>query len=469
MSLKTHNKLGLGLSLRLSLWYGSFITVVLLVVSVLTYLVMSNFIREREVNYLKARAAEYQNWLIQGGLPALQGRFNDLQTKEKDGFFLRIIDHKTDYQRIYFSNIPKNFAMLTQDQIRDIPTTPGIITFTIRPDANNSQWTLYTIKINENITLQVGKNSNEAALMLHKLKSIFLKIVLPLIFLTLIGGAVITYRTTRPLRDLNATMQRLLQEGNLDARVPLRPADPELGALSAQFNRLLERNARLIQLMRESIDNAAHDLRTPLTRLRNAAELALSGTKTADELREGLADCLEESEYVLKMLEVTMDVAEAKTGSMRLAIGAIDLSDACNRVIELYEIIAEDKQIRLSLGGEPHVRVQADAVRLNQVIGNLVDNALKYSGPNTEITLTIGKDATHGSLTVSDRGRGISEQDLPRIWDRMFRADNSRSQRGLGLGLSLVQAIVQAHHGSISVTSKLNEGSTFTLRLPLAG
>jgi signal transduction histidine kinase len=468
MSSTTHNKLGLGLSLRLSLWYGSFITVVLLIVSILTYLVMSNFIREREVNYLKTRAAEYQNWLIQGGLPALQSRFNDLQTKEKDGFFLRIIDHKTNHQRIYFSNIPKNFAMLTQDQIRNIPTAPGILTFTIRPDANNSQWTLHTAKINENITLQVGKNSNEAAQMLHKLKSIFLKIILPLIFLTLIGGAIITYRTTRPLRDLNATMQRLLQEGNLEARVPLRPSDPELGALSAQFNRLLERNARLIQLMRESIDNAAHDLRTPLTRLRNAAELALSGNKTAAELREGLADCLEESEHVLKMLEVTMDVAEAKTGSMRLAIAPADLSDACNRIIELYEIIAEDKQIRLTVGGEQHIKVQADTIRLNQVIGNLVDNALKYSGANTEITLTIGKDTTHGILTVSDSGRGISEQDLPRIWDRLFRADTSRSQRGLGLGLSLVQAIVQAHHGNITVTSKLNEGSAFTIRLPLA-
>jgi heavy metal sensor kinase len=468
MSLKAHNKLGLGLSLRLSLWYGIFIAVVLLIVSGVTYLSMSRFIQEREVDYLKARAAEYQNWLIQGGLPALQARFNDLQTKEKDGFFLRIIDQKTDFQYIYFSNIPKNFAMLTQEQIRKIPTTPQILTFTIRPDITRSQWTLYTLKVNDHIVLQAGKNSNEAALVLDQLKAIFLKIILPLIFVTLIGGAIITYRTTRPLRDLSATMQRILQDGAFETRVPLRPSDPELGSLSALFNRLLEKNSRLIQLMRESIDNAAHDLRTPLTRLRNAAELALSGNKNEAELREGLADCLEESEHVLKMLEVTMDVAEAKTGSLRLAISAVDLHQACARVIELYEIIAEEKDIRLVISGEKNIKVHADAVRLNQVIANLLDNSIKYSPANTTITLTVSRDEKSGSLAISDQGFGISEQDLPRIWDRMFRADNSRSQRGSGLGLSLVQAIVQAHNGSISVTSKLNEGSTFTLKLPLA-
>ena len=325
-----------------------------------------------------------------------------------------------------------------------------------------------TRKLNDTITLQAGKNSAEAEQVLLQLKSAFLKIVLPLMTLALIVGAAVTYRTTRPLRDLNTTMEKLLQEGNLAARVPLRPSDPELGALSALFNRLLEHNSRLIQLMRESIDNAAHDLRTPLTRLRNAAESALGGKKTEEELREGLADCLEESEYVLKMLEVTMDVAEAKTGSLKLAISAIDLSDACRRMAELYELVAEEKNIRLTIGGENEVRVLADQVRLNQVIGNLLDNAIKYSGANSEITLTVGRDATHGILTISDQGQGISEQDLPRIWDRMFRADHSRSQRGLGLGLSLVQAIVQAHNGTIGVTSKLNEGSTFTLRLPLA-
>ncbi|MDR1304854.1 MAG: HAMP domain-containing protein [Verrucomicrobiales bacterium] len=457
MSWTARNKLGLGLSLRLSLWYGVLIAAVLLIVSGVTYLSMRRFIQEREVAYLKARATEYQHWLIQGGLPALQARFNDLQNQEKDGFFLRLIEPPN--QLILHNNhIPK--AMLTPEQIHQIPTSPQIFT--------RSQWTFYTLKINDRIILQAGKNSNEAALVLDQLEAIFLKIILPLIFATLIGGAVITYHTTRPLRDLNAAMQRILQDGALDTRVPLRPADPELGSLSALFNRLLEKNSRLMQLMRESIDNAAHDLRTPLTRLRNAAEAALSGRQTVEQLREGLADCLEESEYVLKMLAVTMDVAEAKTGSLPLAITAVNLHAVCARVIELYDIVAEEKNLRVTLAGAAQISVQADPVRLHQVIANLLDNAIKYSPADRDITLTVTRDTGHGILTVSDHGLGIAEQDLPRIWDRLFRADNSRSQRGLGLGLSLVQAIIQAHHGTISVASKLNAGSTFTLKIPLS-
>ncbi|MDR1190900.1 MAG: HAMP domain-containing protein [Verrucomicrobiales bacterium] len=460
-----HNKLGLGLSLRLSLWYGLFIAAMLLIVSGATYLAMAKFTRDREVDYLKNRLVEYQHWLAQGGLPALENRFKDLQSRERDGFFLRLITPAE--QRILYSNLPHNFTMLSPATLRSIPARPGVDTIAIRPDPNNSLWTLFTVRISDQLTLQAGKNSNEAALILKQLKSIFLKIVLPLTVITLIGGAVITYRTTRPLRDLNATMQKLLQEGDLDARAPLRPSDPELGSLSALFNRLLEQNARLMQLMRESIDNAAHDLRTPLTRLRNAAESALGGGKTEAELRESLADCLEESEYVLKMLEVTMDVAEARTGSMRLAISAVDLREICARAAELYEIVAEEKNIRVTVNGPAGVKVRADAVRLNQVIANLLDNAIKYSPADSDIALTVSRDAGGGLLTVSDHGQGIAEQDLPRIWDRMFRADHSRNQRGLGLGLSLVQAIVQAHGGAISVASKLGVGSTFTLRLPL--
>ncbi|MDR2463926.1 MAG: HAMP domain-containing histidine kinase [Verrucomicrobiales bacterium] len=461
-----HNKLGLGLSLRLSLWYGMLIAAMLLIVSGVTYLAMAKFIRDREVDYLKARLAEYQNWLAQGGLPALENRFGDLQSKERDGFFLRLITPVE--QRILYSNLPHNFTMLTQAQIRSIPDTPGVSAFTIRPDPNRSQWTLFTVRVSDRLTLQAGRNSNESALILSQLKSIFFRIVLPLTVIILIGGAVIAYRTTRPLRDLGATMQKLLQEGDLDARVPLRPSDPELGSLSALFNRLLEKNSRLMQLMRESIDNAAHDLRTPLTRLRNAAESALAGGGGEAELREGLADCLEESEHVLKMLEVTMDVAEAKTGSMRLTISGVDLREICARVAELYEIVSEEKNIRVTVSGAEGVKVRADAVRLNQVIANLLDNAVKYSPADSDITLTVSREAGSGCLAIADRGQGISEQDLPRIWERMFRADHSRGQRGLGLGLSLVQAIVQAHGGAISVTSKLNAGSTFTLRLPLA-
>jgi len=163
-----------------------------------------------------------------------------------------------------------------------------------------------------------------------------------------------------------------------------------------------------------------------------------------------------------------MDVSEAESGAMRLRSEPVAARSLVDGVVDVYSYVAEEKRIRITVEVPESLRVSADRTRLQQALANLVDNAVKYSMEGTEIVISAGAEADGGAtwIRVKDHGMGISEADLPRIWDRLFRGDKSRSQRGLGLGLSFVQAILHAHGGRVEVVSREGEGAAFTMFLP---
>jgi len=317
--------------------------------------------------------------------------------------------------------------------------------------------------------VQVGKSTEARDDLLARFRAALGLVTLTVVLVAFTGGWLATQSAISPIRRLSRAVRHIIRTGRTDQRVPADGTGDALDELTVLFNQMLDKIEGLVAAMRGTLDNASHDLRTPLTRLRGTAEMALAGAPDAERYREALADCVEETDRVLVMLNTLLDISEAEIGAMALQREPVALADVVDRAVDLYRDVADAKNVALVTVGVSRadlITVHADRTRLEQVAANLIDNAVKYTPNGGRVEVSVRRDADRAVLEVRDTGTGIPDEELSPIWDRLFRGDASRTERGLGLGLSLVKAIVEAHGGTVSVSSEVGRGSTFTVSLP---
>lgn len=276
-------------------------------------------------------------------------------------------------------------------------------------------------------------------------------------------------RALRPVLDLSAAAQEI-GISRLDKRLPVRGAGDELDRLTTAFNEVLDRLEQAVRQMREFTANISHELRTPLTVLRGEAEVALSRVHTEDEYRRVLESQLEEIDKLSHMINRMLTLARAEAGQITLARDRVSLVQLVGAVAEQMEPLAESKGLSLSTTPGDDVVVIGDFGWLERAILNLLDNAVKFTPPGGRIELGIRSQEGRAVVEVRDSGVGISAEALPHIFERFYREDSSRSREveGSGLGLSLVQWIVEQHHGRVTARSAPHQGSIFRIELPLA-
>jgi signal transduction histidine kinase len=464
MSSKPDKRFGLSFSLGLSLWYALFLLVAALLLFFTTSFLLKDDIRQKEHEVIDARVKEYGAWYEAGGIEGIRDCVDEERKNSRDIFFVRVADAQN---QSLFTSIPKGFEGQHPSRLeKDQPPHSGTWLLVLGED-EKTFWALSSTALPGGLTLQVGMSDVEGQAVLGALRSSFFLVILPVLLLGIIGGGILTFQAMHPVRQITATVRDILREGPGNRRVSARKGRGEMNDLVGLFNQMLDKHQTLIRAMHESLDNVAHDLRTPLTRLRSSSEYALGKAATIEDYRRALEDCAEEAERVTTMLNVLMDVAEAEAGSLKICVAPVHLAEAVQIVIDMYDIVSEEKSICLVNLVDPDLVAPVDRTRILQALANLVDNALKYSGPNTTVTLASRVEGKTAVVTVTDGGMGIAPDELPKIWNRLYRGDRSRSRQGLGLGLSLVRAIVRAHGGAVDVESEIDKGSVFTVRLPL--
>jgi signal transduction histidine kinase len=461
MSSRWPDRLRRALGLRLALWYAGIFVASSLALVGLTYLLLAASLREYDREAIDGLLVRSAAALVRGGADAVAREIRTTQAAGPAGpVLVRAMGARRD---VLFLSMPERWERVDLSQLPLPPPDGARVWSTF--DTGTDTLEVASVRLPDGTVFQVGTSTATRTALLARFRRVLLLVFASLLLVGLAGGAALTWSALQPVRALAATVGGIMRTGRTDVRVPAAGTGDALDELGTLVNAMLDRIDAVISGMRGALDNVAHDLRTPMTRLRGTAETALSATDPA-VLRDALADCLEESERVIAMLSTLMDISEAETGVMRLRREPVDLGDLVRQTVDLYEDLADERGLRIETRAGGDLTVAVDRNRLRQVLANLLDNAVKYTPPGGRIELAAARGAGEAVVAVTDTGIGIPADELPRIWERLYRGDKSRSERGLGLGLSFVRAIVEAHGGTVGVRSAPGEGSTFELRLP---
>src|SRR5260370_5630035 len=323
MSLKRLDRIRRSIGFRLIAWYSSIFVLSALLLFTLIYLSLSSSLHQRIREDVRSKLREYAAQYRAGGMETLRKEVALEKKSGKDAaLFVRVMG--PDGETVFLDD-PEQWTNIDVDLLERTSTAAahGFVRLQTRDGYDTLD--IESAALDGNLVLQVGKSTEEEESLLEQFRETFVGLLLPVLILGIAGGAFLAHRSLRPLRSLVSTI-RSISPNRLDARVPATQTGDELDELVTLFNAMLEKIGALIKGMRGSLDNVAHDLRTPMTRLRGTAEIALQYESNAGVYRDALADCVEESDRILTMLNTLMDISEAETGAMKLNFEAVDIS-----------------------------------------------------------------------------------------------------------------------------------------------
>ncbi|XYD10883.1 HAMP domain-containing sensor histidine kinase [Methylobacterium sp. NMS12] len=303
--------------------------------------------------------------------------------------------------------------------------------------------------------LLVGRDTEERDRLRAVIGRAFVTSLAAVVLLGVIGGWLAASRVLRRVDSMTQTT-RAIMAGDLDGRLHVAGNGDELDRLASSLNQMLERIGELMRGMREVSDNIAHDLKTPLTRLRNRADEALRTASTPEELRAALEAVIDEGDGLIRVFNALLMIARLEAGNAREILAPLDIGQTVRGVGELYEALAEDQGLTLTVTAQDGLIIAGNRELIGQALANLIENALKYgavsAGAEASVTLEARREADTVRLAVSDHGPGIPEAERARVLGRFVRLEDARSRPGFGLGLSLVNAVVRLHHGTLRLS-----------------
>jgi heavy metal sensor kinase len=455
------------LAFRLTLWYAGIFTVSSLLAFLFFYLQIASILRQRTDEELRDDVKEFSTLLQEKGIEEVKRTM--VLEAEDDGvkdIFYRLLTpdgrETASSDMSFWGNLAINQVALRRVTEDGKPVFETIVVEGRRHNAR----TVYG-RLAPGTILQIGTTLEDNDEFLAEFRKIFGATVTAVMTLAALVGWFMGRRALANVEDITRTA-RAISASDLQQRVPVKGQADEIDRLASTFNEMLDRIQKLITEMKEMNENIAHDLRSPITRIRGMAELTLTTGTTINEYQAAAASTIEDCDRLLEMINTMLYISQTEASAQSAPTEEIHVTSLVRRACELFQPVAEDKGVNLIVDVRSNVIVRGVLQALQRMLANLIDNALNYTPAQGSVTISVTREQDRAIISVKDTGLGISPEDLPHIFRRFYRCDRSRSRPGTGLGLTLVEAIVRAHRGGIAVTSTPNGGTTFTVTLPIA-
>lgn len=315
--------------------------------------------------------------------------------------------------------------------------------------------------------IQAGESLEPVYSRIHESMALFLGVACIFALMAMLGACLLVRRTLAPVEAIAAAAARITSQ-SLSERLPVPRQRDEIAHLTETLNQMISRLDEAFQLNQRFEVDASHELRTPLTILKGELEQVLRDSRLEPWLQPSLGLLFEEVQRLSHLVESLLTLSRLDFGQTQEEWETVDLSEVAAVTAEQMELLAEDKEITMTCQTPGRAWVSGDRARLKQIVVNLCDNAIKYTNSGGRITISVRSNSENAILEVQDTGMGIPHEAVPHLFERFFRVDRARSRElgGVGIGLSIVKAICQAHRGHVEVESRLGFGSTFRVFLP---
>jgi len=454
------------LAFRLTLTYSAAFLVSAIATLCVLYLSINSILNNRMDEDLKEDIMEYQVLHSAEGMNrVIQELEREVGSDDEGQVFFRLLNKEG--QEVFASDLSEwNGLKTNQRFLQQVLDSKAVYALeTIKLVGHEFPVRTNYGLIAPGLVMHLGESLEEKEEIMDLLLTVFAGMFCVAIPLASGVGWIIARRAVRGIEEVSRAAVDI-EKGQLDRRVTMKNQGDEVQKLVDTFNAMAERIRCLITEMREMTDNIAHDLRSPLSRIRAISERALSVTDAEKCFKTAASDTLEECDRLLHLINTTLDVAEAEAGVMHTDKEPVNISQLIEDARDLFEPAAEEKGIELICKLDSNCHMEGNRQMLQRMLANVLDNALKYTPTPGRVSIGLVGQSRDLHVSVADTGIGIQPADQRRVFDRFFRCDQSRSQHGCGLGLSFARAVACAHGGDITLVSEPPQGSTFTIRLP---
>jgi len=467
MSLKKKNSIFRSFASRLTIWYSVLFTILLIIIFSISYKILVSCLRQVVDRELLTETTEIEEEFYKEGLEkAKLGIQEGIEAEGKNRMFYRLFSSSlqllvtsdlTNWNYLDFSKLDQWAAMSAVNE-----TIYGTV---VSPDKRFNVRIISRRIVGREYIVQVAKVMKDDQALAQSYAQVFGGSIFVLLVCGIALGWVGSRRAMSGVKRITQTARDIGREG-INHRVKLGNEGEEIEELAQTFNTMLDRIEQLILELKDVTNNIAHDLRTPITRIRGLAETTLN-TRNIENYQEVVGVIVEECDRLVHLINTMLEIAEADAGLKKFNKVPIDIVTLARQGYEIFLPVAQDKGIHLDFKSpQESLWILGNIAHLQRVISNLLDNAVKFTGQGGGIFVEVKEDGLDVVISIKDTGIGIDQSQQVRIFEKFYRVESSRAIVGNGLGLTFVKSIVSSLGGNTAVESVLGKGSTFVVKIP---